>query len=68
MCHAGATSRRVAGAMYELGSSSSLYRGQRLDRLFRDANAAAQHGLLNPLHLEPAGRILLGVDPAVGVY
>jgi indole-3-acetate monooxygenase len=67
MCHAGAVARRVVTAMYELGSSSSLYEG-RLERVFRDTHAAAQHGLLNPIQLEPFGRHLLGVDPAVGLY
>ena len=68
MCHAAVVTRRVVTSMYELGSSSSLYEGNRLERLFRDRHAAAQHGLLNPLQLEPAGRLLLGLDAAVAVY
>ena len=42
--------------MYELG------------RIFRDGHGAAQHGLLNPINLEPAGRILLGLDLGVPIF
>ena len=68
MCHAARVTREVVTAMYELGSSSSLYTANRLERIFRDGHAAAQHGLLNPINLEPAGRILLGRDLAVPIF
>ena len=68
MTHAGQTSRAVVTSMYELGSSSSLYTANRLERIFRDGHAVAQHGLLNSLTLVSAGRILLGQDPGVPVF
>jgi alkylation response protein AidB-like acyl-CoA dehydrogenase len=68
MSHAAATSRDVLNAMYQLGSSSALYVGDPLERLFRDGHAAAQHALLNPTHLELTGRRLLGRDPGVPVF
>ena len=68
MTHAALTSRSVVNAMYELGSSSSLYSANRLERIFRDGNAAAQHGLLNPLTFVAAGRILLGMDSGVVMF
>ena len=68
MCHPARVSREVVTAMYELGSSSSLYVTCRLEQLFRDTHAAAQHGLLNPLQLQPAGRILLGQPAGVPIF
>jgi indole-3-acetate monooxygenase len=68
MCHVATVSRDVLTAMYALGSSSSLYRGVRLERLFRDGFAAAQHGLLAPGHREAAGRVLLGLDAGTPVF
>lgn len=68
MSHSGRVSRDVVTAMYELGSSSSLYQGNRLERLFRDTHAAAQHALLQPGHLETAGRLMMGLDPGVFVF
>jgi alkylation response protein AidB-like acyl-CoA dehydrogenase len=68
MSHAAATSRNVLTSMYQLGSSSALYVGEPLERLFRDGHAAAQHALLNPTHLELTGRQLLGREPGVPVF
>ena len=68
MCHAAAVTREVVTALYELGSSSSLYVGGGLERVFRDGHAAAQHGVLNPFHLETVGRVRLGLDPGVPIF
>jgi indole-3-acetate monooxygenase len=68
MCHAATVAREVLTAMYALGSLSSLYRGNRLERLFRDGFAAAQHGLLSPGHAESAGRVMLGQDVGTPVF
>ncbi len=68
MSHAGLISREVVGTMYELGSSSSLYLGNRLEQLFRDTNAAAQHALLQRTHFETAGRLMMGLDAGVPVF
>jgi alkylation response protein AidB-like acyl-CoA dehydrogenase len=64
MAHAGRVSREVLVAMYELGSSTSLYTANRLEHIFRDGMAAVQHGNVAPMHFELAGRVLLGLDPA----
>jgi indole-3-acetate monooxygenase len=63
MSHAGRVSRRVLGAMYELGSSSSLYTGNPLERLFRDGMTAVQHLGTSASGFVIAGRIRLGLDP-----
>ena len=68
MSHAGRTAHGVVDAMYRLGGSSSLYRKGRLERLFRDTNAATQHALLQPGHFETAGRLMLGLDAGVPVF
>src|SRR5262249_47267864 len=43
MSHAAQVSREVLVAMYELGSSTSIYRGNPVERLFRDGMVALQH-------------------------
>ena len=63
MSHAAKVSRRVLGAMYELGGSSSLYTGNPLERLFRDGMTAAQHAGNSASAFVGAGRIRLGLDP-----
>jgi hypothetical protein len=45
-----------------------VYVDNRLEQIFRDVHVAAQHGVLNPINYEPAGRLLLGVDPAVALF
>jgi indole-3-acetate monooxygenase len=67
MCHAATTARDVLTAVYPLASSSALYRGQRLERLFRDGMVAAQHGVLAAAHRETVGRIRLGLDPGTPI-
>lgn len=68
MCHAAVTARDVLTGMYVLGSSSSLFVGGRLERVFRDGMVATQHGLLQATMFEPAGRTLLGLDEGVPIY
>src|SRR5205085_447390 len=67
MCFAGEVARDVVAAMYQLGSSSSVYQGGALERLFRDTNAASQHVLLHTTHYEPAGRVLFGRPAGVPI-
>jgi alkylation response protein AidB-like acyl-CoA dehydrogenase len=62
------TAREVVTSMYQLGSSSSIYAGNRIERAFRDTHVAAQHGLLNPTVSEISGRIKLGIDPGTPVF
>lgn len=67
MSHAALTARDVLGATYTLASSSALYDGQPLERLFRDGNAAVQHALLHAAHFATYGRVLLGKPAGVPV-
>jgi indole-3-acetate monooxygenase len=60
---AGRVGRDVLVSMYELGSSTPVYTGNRLERVFRDGMTVAQHANVAASHDELAGRILLGVDP-----
>jgi alkylation response protein AidB-like acyl-CoA dehydrogenase len=61
MTHAAQVSRRTLVTMYELASSSSLYRGNPLERIFRDGMAALQHANHSAPFLEAAGRVRLGL-------
>lgn len=65
MTHAAQVSREALVAMYKLASSSALYRGNPLERSFRDGMAALQHANQSDLFLEAAGRVRLGL--AVGL-
>ena len=67
MSHAAQVARDVTTAMYQLGSSSSLYVGNRLEQIFRDVHAATQHGLLNATFFELAARVQLGLDPGMPI-
>jgi alkylation response protein AidB-like acyl-CoA dehydrogenase len=68
MSHAAEVSREVLVAMYELGSSSSLYHGNALERLFRDGMAALQHANHSAAYLEAAGRVRLGFEPGMPLF
>ncbi|MEU6343249.1 acyl-CoA dehydrogenase family protein [Streptomyces sp. NPDC046977] len=68
MTHAAQVSRQVLVTLYELASSTPLYRGNRLERLFRDGMAALQHANHSALAMEAAGRVRLGMDPGVGLF
>ncbi|WP_331750185.1 acyl-CoA dehydrogenase family protein (plasmid) [Streptomyces sp. NBC_01707] len=63
MSHAAQVSRQVLVEMYELGSSSSLYRGNPLERLFRDGMVALQHANHSAVLFEDAGRVRFGNAP-----
>jgi alkylation response protein AidB-like acyl-CoA dehydrogenase len=68
MSHAAATSRTVLTRMYELGGSSSLYTGNRIEQLFRDGLAGTQHGILTQAKFALAGRAWLGLDPQSPIF
>jgi alkylation response protein AidB-like acyl-CoA dehydrogenase len=65
--HVMETARTVLTAMYEAGSSSSLYADSRLATLFRDGHAAAQHKNMSTESYPIIGRILLGLPSGVPV-
>ncbi|OLT16443.1 acyl-CoA dehydrogenase [Pseudonocardia sp. CNS-139] len=68
MSHAATVSREVLLAMYELGSSASVYRGNPLERLFRDGMVALQHANHSAAYFALAGRVRLGLDPGLGFF
>jgi indole-3-acetate monooxygenase len=68
MSHGARVCRDVLVALYELGSSSSLYEGNPLERLFRDGMAALQHANQSAMLFEAAGRVRLGQDPGVALF
>jgi alkylation response protein AidB-like acyl-CoA dehydrogenase len=68
MSHAAEVSRSVLVDMYELGSSTSVYVGNPVERLFRDGMVALQHANHSAALLEAAGRVRLGLDPAVPLF
>ncbi|MDQ1494725.1 MAG: hypothetical protein QOG69_1208, partial [Actinomycetota bacterium] len=68
MTHAAQMSREALVAMYELASSSALYRGNPIERYFRDGMAALQHANQSTQFLEAAGRVRLGLDPGLPLF
>jgi hypothetical protein len=68
MSHGARVCRDVLVALYGLGSSSSLYEGNPLERLFRDGMAALQHANQSAMLFEAAGRVRLGQDPGVALF
>lgn len=68
MSHGAQVSREALVAMYELGSSSSLYHGSPVERLFRDGMVALQHANHSAAFFEAAGRVRLGRDPGMGLF
>ncbi len=68
MSHAAKVGRRILGAMYELGSSSSLYTGNPLERQFRDGMTAVQHANHSAAAFVGAGRVRLGLNPDMPLF
>ncbi|MEU7749013.1 acyl-CoA dehydrogenase family protein [Nonomuraea sp. NPDC049158] len=68
MSHAAQVSRDVLMAMYELGSSASIYHGNAVERLFRDGMVALQHHNHSAAFFESAGRVRLGMAPTLPVF
>ncbi|WP_206796098.1 acyl-CoA dehydrogenase family protein [Amycolatopsis sp. MtRt-6] len=68
MAHAAAVGREALVAMYQLGSSTSLYLGNPLERLHRDGMAALQHVNQAPEFFGGAGRVRLGLEPGLPLF
>ena len=68
MSYGAQVGREALVAMYELSSSSSLYVGNPIERLFRDGMVALQHANHSAGLLEAAGRVRFGLDPAVPLF
>jgi indole-3-acetate monooxygenase len=68
MSHAARVGREVIEAVYELASSSAIYRGTVLERLFRDGMVVVQHANHSAVFFEVAGRVRLGLDPGFPLF
>ncbi|GAB3734997.1 acyl-CoA dehydrogenase [Amycolatopsis oliviviridis] len=68
MAHAAAVGRDALVAMYRLGSSTSLYRGNTLERLHRDGMVALQHVNQAPEFFGGSGRVRLGLEPGLPLF
>lgn len=68
MSHAAEVSRQSLVDMYQLAGSAALYRGNPVERIFRDGMAALQHANQSPQFLTAAGRVRLGMDPGMPLF
>ena len=68
MTHAAQVSRQTLVTMYELASSTALYRTNPLERIFRDGMAALQHANHSAQFLEAAGRVRLGLPHGMPLF
>jgi alkylation response protein AidB-like acyl-CoA dehydrogenase len=53
---------RVAEALFGLAGATALFDGDQIERRFRDAHAISQHHQGRLVHLETAGKHLMGVE------
>jgi indole-3-acetate monooxygenase len=67
MSYAAVVSRDVISTCQLLASSSAVYTANRIERLVRDGQVAAQHMILSPTHLDIVGRLTLGLDAGTHV-
>ena len=67
MSYAAVVSRDVISTCQLLASSSAVYTANRIERLVRDGQVAAQHMILSPTHLDILGRLTLGLDAGTHV-
>ena len=56
------TAKDVVSALYDIASTSSIFRGSPLDRNMRDIATACQHYVVHLRMYRPAGRLLLGME------
>jgi alkylation response protein AidB-like acyl-CoA dehydrogenase len=68
MAHAAVVAREALVAVYEAGSSTSLYLGNALERLYRDGMVALQHVNQAPEFFGGSGRVRLGLEPGLPLF
>lgn len=51
----------VVDPLFHAGGTRSIFAAHRLERCFRDAHVALQHGAGSPAHFEAGGRLALGL-------
>ncbi|MEZ5409489.1 MAG: acyl-CoA dehydrogenase family protein [Acidimicrobiales bacterium] len=51
----------VVNPLFHAGGTRSIFAAHRLERCFRDAHVALQHGAGSPAHFEAGGRLTLGL-------
>jgi alkylation response protein AidB-like acyl-CoA dehydrogenase len=54
--------KQVISTLYDLASTSSIFRSNRLERDMRDILTACQHRVVHPKMYRPSGRLLLGLN------
>jgi alkylation response protein AidB-like acyl-CoA dehydrogenase len=68
MAHAASVARETLVAVYEMASSSSIYLGDRIERLHRDGLVALQHANHSAAFFEAVGRVRLGRDHGMPLF
>ena len=56
--------RRAVDLLFHAAGTNAVYTTGPLERCFRDIHVAIQHGAALPVHMESAGKVLLGLRPA----
>ena len=56
--------RRAVDLLFHAAGTNAVYTTHPLERCFRDIHVAIQHGAALPVHMESAGKVLLGLKPA----
>jgi alkylation response protein AidB-like acyl-CoA dehydrogenase len=65
--HTGAVGRHVVATCRHLAGTTAIYTGEPIERICRDSDVALQHYILSPTHLDPRGRLLVGLDPGTPI-
>lgn len=62
MSHAAIVCRDVVATCRRLAGTTAVYDGEAVERICRDSDVALQHYILSPAHLDPRGRLMVGLD------
>lgn len=66
--HAVDSSVRAVDMMYKVGGGSSIYKSNKLERIFRDIHTASSHIQTDDLTYIKAGRMLMGLPPEDPIF